>query len=372
VANSGPQGWAPDPFGLHEARYFSAGQPTKLVRDGRVESFDEPPSHPGPGPGDLAAGAREVAPAASPSPAAPTAAPAGFTPASKGLWPAPPDNAVRYGPFGRARVRLRRPWDGGAWAAIGILAAAALVIGVVLAETPTTKPGTTLNTGPAASLGVVSTAAQATMALRTADVTLSGTIEAQGQAAVIRGTGVFGLNGDVGTVNSTYSLHGTVVAEKEILVGGSVYVSVSVNGKNEVPGGKTWIQMSPPQVRASAPDLTLGVNPSSVLSGLEARGDSVQALGTKLIDGRVCSGYGISGGVQTLVPMTITIWVDLQHLVREMTMSMTVNVGGMVQAANMTMDFTSFGGPVQVTAPAPASVISYAAYTQAVGHGNVS
>ncbi len=38
------QGWCADPFQLHEQRYFSAGQPTKLVRNGGVESYDEPPS----------------------------------------------------------------------------------------------------------------------------------------------------------------------------------------------------------------------------------------------------------------------------------------------------------------------------------------
>jgi hypothetical protein len=38
-------GWQPDPFGLHEFRYFSgAGKPTKLVRDNNVESFDDPPA----------------------------------------------------------------------------------------------------------------------------------------------------------------------------------------------------------------------------------------------------------------------------------------------------------------------------------------
>ena len=39
----GLQGWAEDPFRLHEQRYFSAGRPTKLVRDDGVESYDEPP-----------------------------------------------------------------------------------------------------------------------------------------------------------------------------------------------------------------------------------------------------------------------------------------------------------------------------------------
>ena len=37
------QGWFADPFGVHEHRYFSAGQPTKLVRDNGAESYDSPP-----------------------------------------------------------------------------------------------------------------------------------------------------------------------------------------------------------------------------------------------------------------------------------------------------------------------------------------
>ena len=40
------QGWYRDPYGVHEDRYFSDGQPTKLVRDGSVECYDPPP--PGP------------------------------------------------------------------------------------------------------------------------------------------------------------------------------------------------------------------------------------------------------------------------------------------------------------------------------------
>ncbi len=40
------QGWYRDPYGVHEDRYFSAGQPTKLVRDGGAESYDPPPPRP--------------------------------------------------------------------------------------------------------------------------------------------------------------------------------------------------------------------------------------------------------------------------------------------------------------------------------------
>jgi hypothetical protein len=38
------EGWYVDPFGSHEARWFSDGAPTVLVRDGGVESHDAPPS----------------------------------------------------------------------------------------------------------------------------------------------------------------------------------------------------------------------------------------------------------------------------------------------------------------------------------------
>jgi hypothetical protein len=38
-----PQGWFADPFGVHEARWFSQGKATALVRDGRAEAQDPPP-----------------------------------------------------------------------------------------------------------------------------------------------------------------------------------------------------------------------------------------------------------------------------------------------------------------------------------------
>jgi hypothetical protein len=40
------QGWYRDPYGVHEDRYFSEGQPTRLVRDSGAEGYDLPP--PGP------------------------------------------------------------------------------------------------------------------------------------------------------------------------------------------------------------------------------------------------------------------------------------------------------------------------------------
>jgi hypothetical protein len=38
------EGWYKDPYQLHQQRWFSAGRPSALVRDGDVESTDAPPS----------------------------------------------------------------------------------------------------------------------------------------------------------------------------------------------------------------------------------------------------------------------------------------------------------------------------------------
>jgi hypothetical protein len=37
------EGWYLDPFGAHDAPWFSDGAPTRLVRDGNVESNEVPP-----------------------------------------------------------------------------------------------------------------------------------------------------------------------------------------------------------------------------------------------------------------------------------------------------------------------------------------
>jgi hypothetical protein len=56
TANSGETGWFTDPFSRHDARWMSQGSPTKLVRDGDIESYDDPPEEPyarTPGPVEL-------------------------------------------------------------------------------------------------------------------------------------------------------------------------------------------------------------------------------------------------------------------------------------------------------------------------------
>jgi hypothetical protein len=40
------EGWFEDPYRLHQYRWFSKGKPSKLVRDGQIETEDAPPDMP--------------------------------------------------------------------------------------------------------------------------------------------------------------------------------------------------------------------------------------------------------------------------------------------------------------------------------------
>ncbi len=86
-------GWERDPYGIHELRYFSQGNPTKLVKDGEVESYDDPPA----GPTGLGSDGRHTSVPTMEPQAATSAAPPGWYPN-----PSNPEQA-RY-------------WDGAAWA----------------------------------------------------------------------------------------------------------------------------------------------------------------------------------------------------------------------------------------------------------------
>ena len=102
----GLRGWQPDPFGIHELRYFSAdGEPTRLVRDNNRESYDEPPvasPHVHPSIDRIAATDDSLHSPAGPgapepvAPVAPVATPAGWFP--------DPTNS-----------KQQRYWDGQGW-----------------------------------------------------------------------------------------------------------------------------------------------------------------------------------------------------------------------------------------------------------------
>jgi hypothetical protein len=89
--------WQPDPYGLHELRFFSAdGKPTLLVMDGGRTSYDRPPSSP-PSPAPAAPTTSEPQPSApepSPSPRPPEVQPSESAPPSEPPQIPPPTGSA--------------------------------------------------------------------------------------------------------------------------------------------------------------------------------------------------------------------------------------------------------------------------------------
>lgn len=98
---NGVDGWQPDPFGTHEERFFKHGEPTQLVRDGGVGSYDDapppapstPPSSPPGSPGASVGAATASTPQAAVTNGASGAT---SSPASSAVPTATPDEAGWY------------------------------------------------------------------------------------------------------------------------------------------------------------------------------------------------------------------------------------------------------------------------------------
>ena len=68
---------------------------------------------------------------------------------------------------------------------------------------------------------------------------------------------------------------------------------------------------------------------------------------------------------------TITVWFDTQALLREMSvqLSLQVQLGSANDSAggDVFMDFTNYGAPVKIAAPAASDTISYKSFLQSLG-----
>lgn len=358
VSGTVTTGWHADPFGIHEARYFSAdGHPTKLVRDRGLESYDEPPS----APDEVAAAMARML--AAPEPPSPYA--------SRDAYQY--DRAPQRGSWRPSIRQFAVTWVIAVAVAVGIYFG-----GQAMLTTPKpagTHGGGTDATGGLTDVAFVTQAATRTLQQHTVDLAMSASGAAGGASDSLQATGAFDLGGKTGTLNMTLAVKGYTIAYRTIHVNGYAYVGVSVNGASLLPAGKAWIaerQASSTQ-GSGMPGLT-GTDPTAELVSLENQGITVSTLGTKDIGGVSCTGYAVTEpGTQN----TVTVWINQQHLVREISVNTTVgfSVGGSsaspaptgtpsTVSVHLTMDFAYSAAPVHVTAPPAASTISFDAFLQ--------
>jgi hypothetical protein len=161
---------------------------------------------------------------------------------------------------------------------------------------------------------------------------------------------------------------GGVLALREIWLNGRVYLAWSIGGRGLVSKGKTWLALPISSQDTGATDLT-GGNLTAGLVSLENQGNTVRALGTKVIGGVSCTGYSVTSPDGRA---TTTVWINPQGLVREIsgdaTLADAALSGASASAApteaasapsvDMTMDFSYSTAPLHVTAPPAASTVS--------------
>jgi hypothetical protein len=274
----------------------------------------------------------------------------------------------------------------GMLAGAAVLTVAAVVVGVAVAN----RSGSPRPAPAMSPVAFVTSSAGRTLAERTADVTVTGSVGVSGQRIAIQGAGEVNFATNAMDLDASFNASGHAVEEKEILVDRSLYYSFTVDGKSAVPltGGRSWIQMP---VQQSGSANIAGSSPASSLRVLAQQGNAVRKLGTKIVDGVTCTGYAVTPSVKAMLAAakkesaelglpaamsdleqnlvrtmspTLAVWIDAQGLVHEMSLNLQMTTLGSAASATVVMDFTHFGAPVHITAPAPSDTISYKSFLQ--------
>jgi hypothetical protein len=340
----------------------------------------------------------DAVPAVSASPAEPIAQTAGVEPASPvapessvastlgelGTPPASPDpwalfvhdQDVRLKAASQRRTRRRLIASG---AAVVIIAAA---VAGVAASGGRSAPGS----GMAPADFVVSST-QTTLAQRTADVTFSGNVSADGKDIPINGTGQVDFDTNAFTATMSESVASTSIAIRELIASGQFFMGMTIDGQDmsTVTGGAHWVGISLPDQASSSSLGATNVDPIGQLKALEQKGVTVTSLGTKTIDGTTVSGYSVTPSHQEIEnniqqeiqqnqmsaaqgqqllqssnlisSFTTEVWIDGSGLIRQE----DANIGGGSAGINakVTMSFQNYGTPVSIATPAPNDVIPF-------------
>lgn len=228
---------------------------------------------------------------------------------------------------------------------------------------------------------------QTTLAQRTADVTFSGSVSADGRDVPINGTGQVDFDTNAFTANMSESVASTSIAFRELIASGQFFMGMTIDGQDmsTLTGGAHWVGISLPDQASSSGLGAANVDPIGQLKALEQKGATVTSLGTKTIDGTTVSGYSVTPSHQEiendiqqeieqnqmsaaqgqqllqssnlLGTFTSEVWIDGSGLIRQE----DANIGGGSAGINatVTMSFQNYGTPVSINAPAQSDVIPF-------------
>ncbi len=343
------QGWDVDPFGLHERRYFSAGEPTNLVSDGGVESYDPPPP-------------TADAATATPTPTTVVAGPMGPSDADAAEpsdpGPGGPAAGAASGDPGPPPRRRRR-----------VLAAVGATVVVVAGVTTGLAVSGGGNPTHASATVISSTAA--TMDQGSAHVSLALHGTAAGTAIQMSGQG----DADFSHQMATFTLNVNAASQSQSLQlvqdGQTLYLSTPQIA--QLIPGKSWVSISEsqtgsPDAGSLSPVVGAG-NPSDILKQLTAAGATVTDTGPSAIDGVAVEEYHVipptlpngSPAADALhqLSMNFDVYIDGANLLRRVHFTLSGTVASQAIDIDGTVDLSQYGTPVTVTPPPADQVLPF-------------
>jgi len=392
------EGWAADPTGAHEARYFVDGHPTTRVRDGGVESSDAPPdptpSSPAHAAGPAVAGAPPApvagpggAPWTQPAPGSSAAAPAapwaGSPPSGGEGW----DHFVGGGEPPRGRGHRRRRLT----VTLAVVVLAGVAVGVVVA-------GGSHATSPQSA---VVDSITSTLADRSAQVTMDTTSHTPFGAVTESGSGVVDFGHSAMQLSMDVAVAGNQVQLQVLYLAGVIYERVPQ--LSQLLPGKSWMSLdfsSLQQAGSADPGaLAIGGNPTAIVRLLGQHKNKVESLGPSTVDGTPVQGYAVTldpAAIQAeiaqahlpswmesivshvdLSDASLTVDIDGSGLLRRYTSSLTETLGSVgTVSVDQALVFSHYGTPVTVSAPPPGECASLQQLLQAaasaLGGGDVA
>jgi hypothetical protein len=196
----------------------------------------------------------------------------------------------------------------------------------------------------------------------------------------------FGSNPQVAAV-----LGGSTLTMREILDGQEIYLGLPSGLASKLPGGRPWLSVNLAQAAANAgiPGFSSLIenptssNPAQFLQYLRAVSGGVHTIGSATIDGHRTTGYSATidlskapsvvpaarrasvrqavAAVERLTGITrvpVKVWVDAEHLVRRMSLSLTERPAGSGQSvtSTITVDILAYGPQPKPQLPSASQV----------------
>ncbi|MBO0824021.1 MAG: hypothetical protein J2P27_09195, partial [Actinobacteria bacterium] len=270
------------------------------------------------------------------------------------------------------------------------MSAAAVVAVVVIVGAHGTIGGPNSNEpGPAGMnlAAFVTKSAKTTLAKKTADINVRGTVEAGGAKVELHGNGQADFAKGAVALNVSVNAVGQKLTEREIITNQGLWLQLTMNGQSlgQIIGGKAWFEVP---LTGQPVSNSLQESPISSLQLLEQQGARVIAMGAQNVGGLTCNEYTVTPTKQALIaaaqrqwaklglsssdtaaarqlvenstPPTITIWIDpKQDLTCQLAFYMQLGTGSSsgsgiappTESAQLLMTFTHYGVPVNITPP---------------------